>query len=66
MTGGYLLVLFAVRIAPVSYVAPARELSIVFGTLLGVTVLGERHPASRLAGATLILAGVLLLGTAGA
>jgi drug/metabolite transporter (DMT)-like permease len=66
MTGGYLLILFAVRIAPVSYVAPARELSIVFATLLGVAVLGERHPAPRLAGAALILAGVLLLGAAGA
>jgi drug/metabolite transporter (DMT)-like permease len=62
MTGGYLQILLAVRIAPVSYVAPARELSIVFGTLLGVTVLRERHPAPRLAGAALILAGVLLLG----
>jgi drug/metabolite transporter (DMT)-like permease len=66
MTGGYLLVLLAVRIAPVSYVAPARELSIVFGTLLGVTVLGERHSTPRLTGAALILAGVLLLGAAGA
>jgi drug/metabolite transporter (DMT)-like permease len=65
MTGGYVLILLALRIAPVSYVAPARELSIVLGTLLGVTVLGERHPVPRLAGATLILAGVLLLGLAG-
>ena len=65
MTGGYFLILLAVRIAPVSYVAPARELSIVFGTLLGVTVLRERHPAPRLTGAALILAGVLLLGAAG-
>ena len=65
MTGGYFLVLLAVRIAPVSYVAPARELSIVFGTFLGVTVLRERHPAPRLAGAALILAGVLVLGAAG-
>jgi drug/metabolite transporter (DMT)-like permease len=64
MTGGYYLILLAVRIAPVSYVAPARELSIVFGTLLGVTVLREPHPAPRLAGAALILAGVLVLGGA--
>ena len=63
MTGGYLLVLFTMRMAPVSYVAPARELSIVFGTCLGILVLRERHPAPRLAGALLILAGVLLLGT---
>ena len=58
--------LLAVRIAPVSYVAPARELSIVFGTVLGVTVLGERQAPTRIAGAGLILAGVILLGLAGA
>lgn len=65
MTGGYLLVLLAVRIAPVSYVAPARELSIVFGTLLGLRVLREPHPASRVTGAGLILLGISLLAAAG-
>jgi drug/metabolite transporter (DMT)-like permease len=64
MTGGYLLVLLAVRIAPVSYVAPARELSIVFGTLLGLRVLGEPHPGPRVAGAGLIVLGVSLLAAA--
>ena len=58
--------LLAVRIAPVSYVAPARELSIVFGTVLGDTVLGEHHAPTRIAGAGLILAGVIVLGLAGA
>jgi drug/metabolite transporter (DMT)-like permease len=38
----------------------------MFGTLLGVALLGERHPAPRLAGAALILVGVLVLGAAGA
>jgi drug/metabolite transporter (DMT)-like permease len=61
MTGGYLLVLFALRLAPVSYVAPARELGIVFGALLGSFVLAERHRPQRLAGALLIVIGVLLL-----
>ncbi len=65
MTGGYLLVLFALRLAPVSYVAPARELSIVVGALLGLVALGEPDPASRLAGAGLIVTGVLLLTVAG-
>jgi len=40
MTGSYLLVLQALRLAAVSYVAPARELGIVFGTLLGVFEVG--------------------------
>ena len=48
MTGGYLLVLRALRLAPVSYVAPARELSIVIGTVLGLVLLREPAPAPRL------------------
>jgi drug/metabolite transporter (DMT)-like permease len=61
MPAAYLLVLYALRIAPVSYVAPARELSIVFVTTLGVLVLGERDAARRLAGSVLIVGGVVLL-----
>ncbi len=64
MTGGYLLILLALRLSPVSYVAPARELSIVVGTLLGLVALGERHHGPRLAGAGLIVVGVLLLSLA--
>jgi drug/metabolite transporter (DMT)-like permease len=64
MTGSYLLVLHALRLAAVSYVAPARELGIIFGTLLGVFVLGERQGIQRLAGAALILLGVVLIATA--
>jgi drug/metabolite transporter (DMT)-like permease len=61
MTAGYLLVLQAMRLAPVSYVAAARELGIVFGTVLGSVALAERHLPPRLAGAALIVLGVLLL-----
>jgi drug/metabolite transporter (DMT)-like permease len=61
MTGSYLLVLYALRIAPVSYVAPARELGIVFGTALGIVVLRERQGPQKLAGALLILTGVVLV-----
>lgn len=54
----YLLVLFAMRLAPVSLVAPARELSIVFGSLAAWLILGEPNPRRRLAGAVVVLAGV--------
>jgi drug/metabolite transporter (DMT)-like permease len=54
----YLLVLFALRLAPVSLVAPARELSIVFGSLAAWLVLGEPNPRRRLTGAVVVLAGV--------
>jgi drug/metabolite transporter (DMT)-like permease len=54
----YVLVLFAMRLAPVSLVAPARELSIVVGSLGAWLLLGEPNPARRLSGALIVLAGV--------
>lgn len=54
----YLMVLFALRLAPVSLVAPARELSIVLGSLGAWLLLGESNPGRRLAGAVIVVAGV--------
>jgi drug/metabolite transporter (DMT)-like permease len=54
----YLLVLFALQRAPVSLVAPAREVSIVFGGLIGWLVLREPDPARRLAGAVIVVLGI--------
>jgi drug/metabolite transporter (DMT)-like permease len=54
----YLLVLFAMRLAPISLVAPARELSIVFGSLAAWLILGEPNPRRRITGAVVVLAGV--------
>lgn len=64
MTAGYVLVLLALRMTPVSYVAAARELGIVFATLLGTTLLRERYLGTRLAGACLIVLGIGLLAAA--
>jgi drug/metabolite transporter (DMT)-like permease len=47
----YVLVLMALTLAPVSLVAPARELSIVLGSLAAWQLLGEPHPQRRLSGA---------------
>ncbi|TWF93702.1 EamA family transporter [Saccharopolyspora dendranthemae] len=60
----YILVLFAMQMAPVSLVAPARELSIVLAGLLAWRVLGEAQPARRMTGAVVVLAGVVLIGVA--
>jgi drug/metabolite transporter (DMT)-like permease len=60
-TGSYTLVLLAMAIAPVSAIAPAREVSIVVGTLLGMTVLAEPVGARRLSAAAIIAFGVLLV-----
>lgn len=61
----YILVLFAMRLAPVAYVVPAREMSTLVGAGLGVVLLKEPFPASKLGGAALIAAGVALIAALG-
>lgn len=58
---GYILVLEAMTIAPVSHVAPARELSMMIGAWFGARVLGEGGARSRVVAAGAIVAGVLAL-----
>jgi len=57
----YVLVLYAMQTAPLSHVAPAREVSMLFAALIGGHLLGERDRVARLAGATLIACGVMAL-----
>jgi len=58
----YVLVLYAMQAAPLSHVAPAREVSMLFAALIGGHLLGEGDRVPRLLGALLIAAGVTLLG----
>lgn len=60
----YILVLYAMRLAPVALVAPARELSIVIGGILAWRVLGEPNPGRRLVGAAIVLTGIVTLAVA--
>lgn len=55
---GYVLVLYALQTAPLSAVAPAREVSMLFAAILGGTLLREQDLAARLAGACCIALGV--------
>ena len=55
---GYVLVLYAMKLAPISHVAPAREVSMLFAALIGGRLLGEGDLTLRLAGAACIAAGV--------
>jgi drug/metabolite transporter (DMT)-like permease len=57
----YILVLLAMRVSPVSYVAPAREVSILFGALMGARLLGEGQLRRRLLAASVMLAGLAAL-----
>jgi drug/metabolite transporter (DMT)-like permease len=57
----YVLVLVALTLAPVSHVAPAREMSIVVGAILGGRLLREPDAARRIAAASAVALGVVAL-----
>jgi drug/metabolite transporter (DMT)-like permease len=60
--GAYVLVLAALARAPAAPVAAVRETSVVIATALAARFLHERVGALRLAGAVLVVVGVVLLG----
>jgi len=60
----YVLVLYAVTMAPLSHVAPAREVSMLFAAMLGGRLLGESDRGLRFVGAACMAAGVVALATA--
>ena len=57
----YILVLTAMVFTPVSYVAPAREISILVAALMGTQLLAEGDVARRLAAAAGMVAGIVCL-----
>lgn len=57
----YILVLLAFQMAPVSIVAPAREVSVVLVSLAGWLFFHEPNPVRRLVGAGIVLAGIVFL-----
>ncbi len=60
----YVMVLFAMTMSKVSYVAAARELSVVFGAAMGTWLLRERYGRAKVGGSVLIALGVSLIGLA--
>jgi drug/metabolite transporter (DMT)-like permease len=60
----YIFVLSALDLgAPLSIVAPMREMSMMVGALMGMFLLRESVTVWRLAGCGILLAGVMLLGS---
>jgi len=57
----YALVLTALQVSKVSYVAPVREVGIVIGVLLGAIVLNEPFKRGRIIGALMILGGAAVV-----
>ena len=58
---GYILILQATTMAPLSHVAPMREVSMLFAALLSGRLLGEAERGLRLVGAACIASGVMAL-----
>jgi drug/metabolite transporter (DMT)-like permease len=57
----YILVLSALEFTAISAAAPCREVSVLFGVLLGRRLLGEGSLARRLAAAVAIVTGIVLI-----
>jgi uncharacterized membrane protein len=60
-SGGYILFLNALKLAPVAQLAPMREIGTVFGALLGIFILHEPHGRERIIASILITLGIILL-----
>ncbi len=61
----YQPVLIATTMAPVSYVAAVRQVSVLLAVFTGSVMLREEHLALRLSAATAITVGVALIGWKG-
>lgn len=57
----YILVLTAMVFTPVSYVAPAREISILIAAFMGARLLAERDGRRRMAAGAAMVGGVICL-----
>ncbi len=57
----YMLILTAFQLAPVSIIAPAREVSVVLVGLGGWLLFREPNPAQRIIGSVIVLVGIGLL-----
>jgi drug/metabolite transporter (DMT)-like permease len=57
----YILMLTALAVTPVSFVAPIRETSVLFASLLGARFLAEGQTPRRLVAATAMVLGVIVL-----
>ena len=62
--GTYLMILYAFRLGPASYIVAVREFSVVIGALLGVILLHEQITLKKVVGMAAIVAGIVLVKTA--
>lgn len=62
--GTYLVILFALRLGPVSYIVAAREFAVVVGSLLGFFFLNEPLTVRKVLGILAITLGLMLVKVA--
>ena len=60
----YSLIISAMRMTQVSYIVSIRQVSVVFGVILGGVFLGEKQIKTRLFSSTLIFTGLVLVSMA--
>lgn len=60
-SGAYAIAIWAMTLAPVAMVAALRESSVIFAALIGAWLLKEGHIRLRLAGAAVVVAGIVAL-----
>jgi len=65
MPGSYFLFLAALKLAPVSHLAPIREVGTVFAALFGIWILKEKRGIRRIATAAVITLGIVIVGVGG-
>jgi uncharacterized membrane protein len=61
----YAFVLTALRLSPVSYVSPVREVSVVIGAWIGVRFMAERGGRVRIVASLLVALGIILIAAGG-
>lgn len=57
----YVLILMAMQIDKVSYIISLRQISIIFGVLLGIVVLKEKHGFARIISSSIMFIGFILI-----
>lgn len=62
MMSAYILVLYTMTMSNVSYVAAAREVSVVFGAAMGSVLLREPYGRAKVSGSLLIAFGLAAIG----
>lgn len=63
--GSYIIFLFALKLVQVGQLAPIREISIVFGAILGTLILKEKQGKKKIISSIFIVIGVIILAMYG-